>query len=92
MQHNQQIPSMKRAMNQTNKVLLVVFPDTLSWDEAMAEDPDAVKNWLESAKKEIKELEGKNAWDIVPESIARNVMVIPGTFHRKRNPAGEITK
>ena len=69
-------------------------PDTLSWDEAMAEDPDAVKNWLESAKKEIRELEGKQAWEIVEASEAGTVKVIPGTwvFRRKRNPASEITK
>ena len=69
-------------------------PDTLSWDEAMSEDPESIKNWLASAKKEIEELEGKQAWEITDQSEAKNIKIIPGTwvFRRKRNPAGEITK
>ena len=68
-------------------------PDTLSWDEAMSEDPESVKKWLEAAAKEIKELEEKGAWEVVGISEA-TVKVIPGTwvFRRKRSLSGEITK
>ena len=68
-------------------------PDTLTWDEAMAEGPENVAKWLEAADKEIKALEGKEAWNERALSDA-TVKVIPGTwvFRRKRSPAGEITK
>ena len=54
-------------------------PDTLTWDEAMAESPQNVKNWLSAANKEIAALEGKHAWD--EEALASTTTkVIPGRF------------
>ena len=68
-------------------------PDTLTWDQAMAESPDQVKKWLEAAQTEISALEHKRTWKetLISEATTK---VIPGTwvFRRKRNPSGEITK
>ena len=68
-------------------------PDTLTWDEAMSESPENVKQWMGAANKEIAALEGKHAWD--EEALANaTTKVIPGTwvFRRKRDPEGNITK
>ena len=66
-------------------------PDTLGWNQAM-NSPDSEK-WVEAAKKEIEELEGKLTWKEVPMSMAKS-KIIPGTwvFRVKRNPSGDITK
>ena len=37
-------------------------PDTLTWDEAMSESDENVKQWLEAAKRKIQALESKHAW------------------------------
>jgi hypothetical protein len=68
-------------------------PDTLTWEQAMSEEPENVKKWLELAEKEIVQLEGKETWDKVPLSTP-TVKAIPGTwiFRRKRSPDGTITK
>jgi hypothetical protein len=68
-------------------------PDTLTWEEAMAESKEQCSKWLESADKEINQLEEKETWEEVPLSTA-TVKVIPGTwvFRRKRDPQGNITK
>jgi hypothetical protein len=45
----------------------------------MSEEPENVRKWLESAEKEIVQLEGKEMWDEVPLSTS-TVKVIPGTY------------
>jgi hypothetical protein len=68
-------------------------PDTLTWEQAMSEEPENLKKWLEVADKEVVQLEGKETWDEVPLSTA-TLKVIPGTwvYRRKRSPDGTITK
>jgi hypothetical protein len=66
-------------------------PDTLSFDEAMA-DADRIQ-WIESAHKEIKSLEENHTWKEVDVSEAKT-KILPGTwvFRRKRTPDGLISK
>ena len=64
--------------------------DTLTYHEAMA-CSDANK-FREAMAVEIKELEGRHTWNIVPRPA--NVNILPGTwsFKRKRYPDGRIRK
>lgn len=68
-------------------------PDTLSFNEAMA-DTDNLEAWHQAAAKEVKQLEDKGCWIECLKSEANGEPIIPSTwvFRRKRNPAGEITK
>ena len=67
-------------------------PDSLSYDEAMA-DTDNVERWMEAARKEIASLEKNGTWLEVNASEAKS-RILPGTwvFKRKRTPDGEISK
>ena len=67
-------------------------PDTLSYDQAMADHPH-VQKWLEAAAEEIRVLEAKGTWEEVPKSEAKG-RILPGTwvFRRKRKPDGMIKK
>ena len=67
-------------------------PDTLSYDEAMA-DTENLDKWNEAASKEITQLEDKGCWEECLKSEATSP-IIPCTwvFRVKRNPAGEIVK
>jgi hypothetical protein len=64
-------------------------PDTLSYDEAMA-DVDR-ELWIESAKKEIKSLEDQGTWTEVDISEATS-RILPSqwVFRRKRTPDGNV--
>ena len=64
-------------------------PDTLSYDEAMA-DVDR-ELWIEAAKKEIKSLEDHGTWTEVDISEATS-KILPSqwVFRRKRTPDGNI--
>jgi hypothetical protein len=66
-------------------------PDTLSFEEAMA-DADFAK-WMEAADLEIHSLESKGTWIEVPLDQAQT-KILPGTwvFHRKRSPDGIVKK
>ena len=66
-------------------------PDTLIYDQVLL-DPD-IEEWKKSAYKEIKQLESKDTWVVVPTSEATS-KILPGTwvFCRKRAPTGIITK
>jgi Reverse transcriptase (RNA-dependent DNA polymerase) len=68
-------------------------PDTLSFDEAMAEEPEQVKEWLKAASAEIASLEKNATWSVVDKSEATS-KILPGTwvFRRKRTPDGSISK
>ena len=68
-------------------------PDTLSFDEAMA-DTENIEAWRKAAAKEINQLEEKHCWEECQKSEAKGESIIPSTwvFRRKRNPAGDITK
>jgi hypothetical protein len=68
-------------------------PDTLSYDQAMA-DTENLSAWLAASANEIKQLEDKNCWEECLKSEANGEQIIPSTwvFRRKRNPAGDITK
>ncbi|GKY94961.1 hypothetical protein MPSEU_000460700 [Mayamaea pseudoterrestris] len=67
-------------------------PDTLSYEQAMADQPH-VSKWLEAAAEEIRVLESKGTWEEVPKSQAKG-RILPGTwvFRRKRTPDGSIKK
>ena len=67
-------------------------PDTLSFDQAMA-DTANVTRWMEAATKEIVSLEKNGTWREVAFEDAKT-KILPGTwvFRRKRSPDGEITK
>jgi Reverse transcriptase (RNA-dependent DNA polymerase) len=66
-------------------------PDVLSYDEAMR-DVDRDK-WIESATKEIRELESHGAWDEVPVSDAqKKITPTSWVFRRKRAPDGTLLK
>lgn len=67
-------------------------PDTLNFDEAMA-DTENRQAWMDAAAKEISALEEKGTWEEVDISDAKS-KVLPGTwvFRVKRSPDGEITK
>ena len=67
-------------------------PDTLSFEQAMA-DTDNVTKWMEAAAKEVASLEKNGTWVEVDFDEAKT-KVLPGTwvFKRKRSPDGEITK
>ena len=64
-------------------------PDTLSYDEAMA-DVDR-ELWIEAAKKEIKSLEDHGTWTEVDISEATS-RILPSqwVFRRKRTPDGNV--
>ena len=68
-------------------------PDTSSFDEAMAEEPEQVKEWLKAASAEIASLEKNATWSVVDKSEATS-KILPGTwvFRRKRTPDGSISK
>jgi hypothetical protein len=68
-------------------------PDTLTYDQAMAEPEDQKAKWIEAMKIEIRELESHGTWDEVPITDAKT-KIIPGTWvcRRKRTPDGEIRK
>ena len=65
-------------------------PDTLTWDEAMNEDPEG---WSKAASKEVHDLEEKATWDEVDKSTAETP-ILPGTwvFRKKRSPDGTLRK
>lgn len=66
-------------------------PDTLSYDQAMADvDRD---EWIKAATAEIRSLEEHGTWREVPKSAAKS-RILPGTwvFRRKRTPEGVIKK
>ena len=67
-------------------------PDTLSYDEAIA-DHEHIADWKAAATKEIRCLEEKGTWKEVPMSDAKT-KILPGTwvFRRKRTPDGTIKK
>jgi len=64
-------------------------PDTLSYDEAMADCDREL--WIEAAKKEIKSLEDHGTWTEVDISEATN-RILPSqwVFRRKRTPDGNV--
>jgi hypothetical protein len=68
-------------------------PDTLTYDQAMAEPEDQRVKWIEAMEIEIKELESHTTWDEVNIQDAKT-KILPGTwvFRRKRTPDGEIRK
>ena len=67
-------------------------PDTLSYDQAMA-DTANVSEWRAAAAKEIVSLEQNDTWVEVTTAVAKT-KILPGTwvFRRKRTPDGEISK
>ncbi len=67
-------------------------PDTLSYDQAMA-DVANVDAWREAMQKEIGTLEKLGTWEVIPLTEAKS-KVLPGTwvFRIKRSPDGTITK
>jgi hypothetical protein len=68
-------------------------PDTLSFDQAMA-DIEHVTKWMEAAAKEVaSSLEKNGTWKEV-SMLKAKTKVLPGTwvFWRRRSPDGEITK
>ena len=67
-------------------------PDTLSFDQAMADTANVTK-WMEAAAKEISSLEKNGTWIEVDIEDAKT-KILPGTwvFRIKRSPDGEITK
>ena len=67
-------------------------PDTLTFDQAMADTANVTK-WMEAAQKEIFSLEKNGTWREVGIDDAKS-KILPGTwvFRRKRSPDGEITK
>ncbi|KAI2508011.1 hypothetical protein MHU86_6418 [Fragilaria crotonensis] len=67
-------------------------PDTLSFNEAMA-DRDNIEKWLKAANDEIQSLQKNGTWIEVPITEAKT-RILPGTwvFRRKRTPDGTISK
>ncbi|KAI2504402.1 hypothetical protein MHU86_10081 [Fragilaria crotonensis] len=67
-------------------------PDTLSYDEAMSDEPNLSK-WMAAAAKEIASLEKNKTWIETDISNAKS-RILPGTwvFKRKRTPDGIISK
>jgi Reverse transcriptase (RNA-dependent DNA polymerase) len=66
-------------------------PNVLSYDEAMC-DVDRDK-WIESATKEIRELEQHGVWDKVPVSDAqKKITPTSWVFRRKHTPDGTLLK
>ncbi|KAI2494789.1 hypothetical protein MHU86_19740 [Fragilaria crotonensis] len=67
-------------------------PDTLSFDQAMA-DIEHVTKWMEAAAKEVASLEKNGTWKEV-SILEAKTKILPGTwvFRRKRSPDGEVTK
>ncbi|KAI2508990.1 hypothetical protein MHU86_5366 [Fragilaria crotonensis] len=65
-------------------------PDTLSFNEAMA-DHDNIEKWLKAANDEIQSLQKNGTWIEVPITEAKT-RILPGTwvFRRKRTPDGTI--
>ena len=78
----------KATKNKTN-------PDIFTYDEAM-NDSDMLNEWLNSMKKEIKELEDKGVWEVVDvnEPIINKQQIVPTTWtlRYKRYPDGTIKK
>ena len=67
-------------------------PDLFTYEQAMASEDKA--KWVESAMKEIRELEEHGCWEEVPISEAKGSPVIPSQwiFRLKRRPDGTVTK
>ena len=57
-------------------------------------DHNNLKDWLEAALKETKQLESKGVWTEAHKDKANGEQITPCTwaFQCKRNPAGEIIK
>jgi hypothetical protein len=67
-------------------------PDTLNWDEMMA-DVEHRQEWLNAMKKEIDELVSKGAWEeILKEKATGKIIPLVWVFRRKRAPSGEFKK
>mgnify|MGYP001255126084 CR=1 FL=1 len=70
-------------------------PDIFTFDQAMT-DGDRVPKWLEAMEKEIKQLEEKEVWDIVPisEPLHKKEQIVPSTWtlRYKRAPDGTVKK
>jgi hypothetical protein len=67
-------------------------PDTLTWDQAMA-DQEHVEEWRQAIDVEVRALEQMETWEEVPKSEAQT-KILPGTWvlRVKRNPDGRIKK
>jgi hypothetical protein len=67
-------------------------PDTLSYDEAMA-DKVHVDDWRSAARKEIEILESHGTWEVDDISAAKS-KILPGiwVFKVKRSPDGTVIK
>ena len=69
-------------------------PDILTYDETLR-DLKHLKDWMEAALKEIKQLESKECWiECRKSEVPHGEKIVPCTwvFRYKRNPAGEIIK
>ena len=69
-------------------------PDILTYDETLR-DLEHLKEWMDAALKEIKQLESKECWTECRKSdVPKGIKIVPCTwvFRYKRNPAGEIIK
>ena len=69
-------------------------PDILTYDETLR-DLKHLKDWMEAALKEIKQLESKECWiECRKSEVPHGQKIVPCTwvFRYKRNPAGEIIK
>ena len=67
-------------------------PDIFTYDQAM-KSADRNK-WIESAVKNIKELEEQGCWKEIPMAEAKGYSIIPSqwVFRLKRRPDGTVTK
>ena len=66
----------------------------LTYDD-MLKDIEHLKQWMEAAYKEGKQLEDKECWEeCLKSKVLPSEKIIPCTwvFRYKRNPAGEIIK
>ena len=67
-------------------------PDILNYQEAMASEDK--QKWIESAEKEIRELEEHGCWKEVPLSETGGAKIVPSqwVFRLKRCPDRTVTK
>jgi hypothetical protein len=69
-------------------------PDILTYDETLL-DTKHLKDWMEAAFKEIKQLEDKECWEeCLKSEVPSGEKIVPckWVFRYKRNPAGQVIK
>jgi ATP-dependent exoDNAse (exonuclease V) beta subunit len=69
------------------------YPDTLTYNQAMADGEDNVHRWEQEMKEEVEQLENLGSWIEIPIAEATGKVISSmWVFRRKRKPDGTLYK